>query len=202
MAKKQPTRQDVPSAKKQQPTKVTLSLDSQPISLLWAHQLRRENKLLLDRFEALVAEVRDNEGQGSSTELAKAFAGIANATKSVAALQSELKASTENIQVLRSKQSGTEKTLESITQALASVEEIKDNLEGLRKDSENKLSGFEQKLDCCVHKDDFKTLADQVSDLDKRLVQLLEQENVLVRDSMERVGRLMRGERSLNGRCA
>ena len=193
MAKRKPP-QDASATKKLQTTKVTLSLDSQPVSLLWAHQLRRENKILLDRIEVLSAEVRDNAGQSSSTELAKAFADISKTSDHLAKLQGEFVKINADVDALKNVQDAMNATLSNINEAMSDTDQFKEKVENIRHDWQDKIAGIEQRLGSFVDKDDLKLVTDQLSDLDKRLLDLLEQDNILVRDSMGGVGKLMEGE--------
>jgi predicted nucleic acid-binding Zn-ribbon protein len=170
---------------------------SSPVSLLWAHQLRREHSALLGRVEGLaraISNISSAQLNKIAAQVAKAERKSSNVESEQAKLKKELDRACERErrieEGLTRLSDRLEVSAESIPALHENVRTIKDRVE---KDLINRLAFVEHKLqkDAEERERQVRELKAEVRDIQSRSTDIVKEGVIGVRDSMEEVGEQM-----------
>ena len=167
------------------PTKVTLSLDSHPVSLLWAHQLRREHQLLLDKIEGIAADNEKHEARTSELASKAAKTAIDHLDKQNETLQQSFEELKKHLRDQDERFGVFEVRLKSYEAEGVDLNSIQENLTALEERVRTHTTDVHGIIDDFASKDAVLALESRISDIDKQLIRLLSLDNILVKDSME-----------------
>ena len=167
------------------PTKVTLSLDSHPVSLLWAHQLRREHQLLLDKIESIAADTEQHEPRTSELATKAAKSAVDHIEKPDKAMQQSFEELKENLQKQNERLSVLEGRLHSHDAKGSDLNSVQQTLTALEERMRTHVTDIQNVVDGLASKDALLALETKISDIDKELIGLLTRDDILVPDSMK-----------------
>lgn len=171
--------------------KISLSLDSHPVSLLWAHQLRREHKFLLDRVEDLNVKLQDDV----EPNVTNAVAGTSEVSKDVELVKDELGKFQDVLDEIKDGVAVLENRLKNVEHDMSGMRKDTEQWQLRLQDTEGVLRDI--RMDICRNgtpdgRVEMEELRAKIDLIERRVTELIDQEKILVPDSMERVGNLMK----------
>ena len=167
------------------PTKVMLSLDSHPVSLLWAHQLRREHQLLLDKIENIASDNENHEARTSELASKAAKTAVDNIDKQNKTLQQSFEELKKQLKEQDVRFQALEDRFQSYEAEGVDLKSIQHNLTALEERVRTHTTDVHSIIDGLASKDTVSAIETRISDIDRQLIGLFSLDNILVKDSME-----------------
>ena len=165
-----------------------------PVSLLWAHQLRRENAALLERINELansVGSVSVTQVNGIAAQVKKAEEKSNKAAIEVEKLRKAAQVDRKKVETV---EANTHSTLAKMDASAPDMEKLQDRLKDVEDRLENTVSLQLEKVQVKLNGQDFKVtqLHERVRDLEERLLQSRKERETIVQDSVEQMSKQMK----------